>query len=319
MRVLAQACLVIALLLLGSPRPGARAPSFTLGVVRQDGVLVPFAAYDGSRWRNAWPVPAGQTTVPISLHDIPNRWWGPTGERQQWVLFPTRGAGSQPVRLVAPIWFAAQCQMNIGVRTDYRSSAGLPTAPDEPAPKAGLAAAGQVAIEPVEVLGRQSPEWEEFTERVQAPFAEAENNALARSGGWAHPYAPKERAALPARLDVLCRSRFRPAGAWVYYVEASKRYEVPDAEGNLHCTLVAFAAGWARVDERGGKLELQAAISDCAGSGFLYTLPLGAIRLDKNLLWIVQRSTWGYERYDVLEIRADEVKTVLETPGGTCY
>ena len=29
--------------------------SFTLAVVRRDSIAIPFATYDGKRWKNAWP------------------------------------------------------------------------------------------------------------------------------------------------------------------------------------------------------------------------------------------------------------------------
>ena len=41
--------------------PGA----FTVGVLRRDGVIVPFAAFDGKRWSNRWPPPALDSTVPV--------------------------------------------------------------------------------------------------------------------------------------------------------------------------------------------------------------------------------------------------------------
>ena len=33
----------------------ADAPSFTVGALRRDGVVIPFAAYDGKRWVSRWP------------------------------------------------------------------------------------------------------------------------------------------------------------------------------------------------------------------------------------------------------------------------
>ncbi len=31
--------------------------TFGLGVLRQDGVVIPFAQYDGGKWRSSWPEP----------------------------------------------------------------------------------------------------------------------------------------------------------------------------------------------------------------------------------------------------------------------
>ena len=50
----------------------------------------------------------------------------------------------------------------------------------------------------------------------------------------------------------------------------------------------------------------------------VYTMVLGSFRLDGKLFWAVQRSAWGYERFEILEIADPEVKTIFTTQGGTC-
>src|SRR5207253_3038803 len=50
---------------------------FTVGVLRRDGIVVPFAAYDGKQWRNRWLTPGADVDVPIDLRNVPSRWWGP--------------------------------------------------------------------------------------------------------------------------------------------------------------------------------------------------------------------------------------------------
>ena len=48
---------------------------FTLAVVRRDSIAIPFATYDGKRWKNSWPAPESRVTAPIVLADVPKRWW----------------------------------------------------------------------------------------------------------------------------------------------------------------------------------------------------------------------------------------------------
>ena len=43
------------------------------------GVLVPFASYNGHAWAADWPGPNASVVFPISLGDIPKRWWGAPG------------------------------------------------------------------------------------------------------------------------------------------------------------------------------------------------------------------------------------------------
>jgi hypothetical protein len=35
--------------------PTAEAPPFVLGVVRRDGIVIPFSSFDGKRWDTPWP------------------------------------------------------------------------------------------------------------------------------------------------------------------------------------------------------------------------------------------------------------------------
>ena len=44
---------------------------FSLAVLRRDGVMIPFASYDGRGWTVAWPGSATDVPLPISLGDIP--------------------------------------------------------------------------------------------------------------------------------------------------------------------------------------------------------------------------------------------------------
>src|SRR5436190_18306005 len=80
---------------------------FTVGVLRRDGLLIPFATFDGKGWRNHWPPPQLVLTVPINIGSIPLRWWGPPGPREIWQA-SVEGASS-PLRVVQPDWIGIQC------------------------------------------------------------------------------------------------------------------------------------------------------------------------------------------------------------------
>ena len=74
------------LLALGAALGAADAPRvvFGVGVLRRDGIIIPFGAFDGKRWSNNWPAPQDDLTVPINVRDVPSRWWGPTRALQTW-------------------------------------------------------------------------------------------------------------------------------------------------------------------------------------------------------------------------------------------
>src|SRR5687767_15673426 len=88
----------------------------TVGVMRLDGVAIPFAAYDGD-WSTPWPGSIRGMELPITLDAIPKKWWG--DERPAaWTL--VRGGGRPPVTVApsAPLAVPVGVEMRLGLRTD---------------------------------------------------------------------------------------------------------------------------------------------------------------------------------------------------------
>src|SRR5580704_13849468 len=77
--------------------------SFTIGVLRRDATVVPFATYDGKRWENHWPQPAQDVDVPINLRSVPGRWWGQGGPLDAWQVWAS-AAPPQIVHVRQPDW-----------------------------------------------------------------------------------------------------------------------------------------------------------------------------------------------------------------------
>jgi len=313
--------LAVLLVLAAAPAPPDEQPAtfFRLAVVRRDTILVPFATYDGRRWSNDWPVPRESLDVPVSLRDVPSRWWGRGGPADLWTFWPL-GEASRPLKVLAPAWFPAHCLMNVGLRTDYAPAAPIPAHFGQPHPKDGLATTGPVTVEPIALLDEKAPEWNLFNQVLQERFNEAETAAVRSSaaGGWGAPYSEKERAAIPATIEVLCRSRLT-GDTFIYYFEAVKRYEKKDDTGKPACFMMTHGAGWIRPKADGrNDVEMAAVLANCDRDGVVFMLPLGLLRLGTNPLWVVQWGGWGYERYEILEVGLKGIKSVFQTPGGGC-
>ncbi len=308
--VLAAGPLVVPLLAADGAQP------FSLGVLRRDGILLPFATYDGTRWRNTWPQPRKESDVPISMRDVPATWWGAPGLRTKWTL-TTVGGGHRTLTLVDPAWVGAQCQMNIGLRTDYPPKPVGRIDANQPYPKDGVATTAPQPLEAIEVLDSSAPEWGKISEYLQPRFTEAENQAIARWRNWKHPYTEAERAKVRARIEVLCRSSYQGPGTALYYFEAVKRY--PKRDGSGTCGVVTFARGLLRVGTFVWEVSLTATATSCRLDGIEFMLPLGVLRLGKQPLWIVQWGTWGEERYEVLEIAPSTITALVSTSGGNCF
>ena len=64
-----------------------------------------------------------------------------------WTLWPEAGL-PVPLKALGAIGFGAHCQMQVGLRTDYRSALPMPPLEQHHYPKDGLAVNGAVAVEP---------------------------------------------------------------------------------------------------------------------------------------------------------------------------
>jgi hypothetical protein len=297
----------------------AAARRFSLAVLRRDGVLLPFADYARGRWSSYWPKPAADREVPLSLANVPKGWWPDRKPITAWMAWPVDGP-SRLVHVSGPVWVAAHCLANVGLKSDYRSAESPPPPEVTPYPKDGLATSGDVTIEPVEVLNQSSPDWTKIATEVAGLVTRSETDSVRRFGSeWTHPVDVPGRSATPLQLEVLCRSLTTGAPTTFFYFEGTKHYKNPKDVGPRPCDIITFATGWVSRDP-GGKMNgvVNAFITDCRMEAMLYRLPLGQIRLEGKLFWVVQVSGWQYERYDILEINETRVRTTFTTPGGGC-
>ena len=95
-----------------------RRPSVFHGVMRRDGVIVPFAMFDGDEWSMPWPVSVQNMELPITLDAMPEV----VGERGADCL--EHSATGQPAVKVAPIAPLAILigrEKRVGLRTDFVS------------------------------------------------------------------------------------------------------------------------------------------------------------------------------------------------------
>jgi hypothetical protein len=306
------AAFVAATIVAASAAPNRNA--FTVGVLRRDGLIVPFATWDGKRWRDEWPKPEQDPNVPISLASIPDDWWGHAAPAETWHVWAGGASAPAAVHVRQPDWYAAQCLRQIGLRTDYRAAA--PPPPDvQPYPKDGLAVSSTVPVLPIDTAPAGEP-----SEVMVEAFDEAESK-LVDEGPWRLPPAIPRGDAGRARVPVTVEAEYVFAdvdGTRYYYIEMSRTYVEPGFVAR--CGNISFGSGWF-VHRRGHDLEplgFDVSIGECDRYGFAYMLPLGVMRLRDRVYWIAQWSGWDYERYAIVELTPDKAKPVLSVYGGSC-
>jgi hypothetical protein len=288
---------------------------FGVGVLRRDGVIIPFAAYDGKRWSAHWPAPGTDLTVPINLPSLPSRWWGPTGALDTWTAWPGGAAGavggeSHALHVIQPDWVDTHCVRQIGLRTDYKPEEPPPPRTVQPYPKDGLAVSPAQPVEPIVWLSSLAPELEPLGAELLSAFNRAERST---AGRFEHPVEARRRESMKPTIEAVYALGTEPR---LYYVEAVRQYE---KLGGQECQVVAFGTGWF-LRENGKFRSMSMAVDalDCDRSGASYMLPLGAVRLGTRLFWLVQFSGWDHERYVVIEPKLKAIDAVLSVWGGGC-
>ena len=282
-------------------------PVFGAGVLRRDGVIIPFAAFDGKKWVATWPAPTRQDlTVPISVGSVPKRWWGPTKALETWQI--VTAAGARAVTVVQPDWVNVHCVRQVGLRTDYRTPAPPPPT-EQPYPKDGLAISPAQPVEPIRILEPNGSEARSLIPAVFEAFNRGEREVEERFG---HPFPRRSEGVEPEIEAVYAYGdAFR-----VYYVEATRRYR---PLGSPECATLAFGTGWfTRIGNTVTKLEMAVDVLACTRPGASYMLPLGAMRIDNRLFWIAQFSGWNNERFAVIEIKQKGVEALVNVWGGGC-
>jgi hypothetical protein len=300
------------LLAAGAALLAADAPRtvFGAGVLRRDGIIIPFATFDGKRWRNGWPPPALELTIPIDLRGIPSRWWGPTPPLDQWQAWIN--GQPQQLRVAQPDWIEAHCLRQIGLRTDYHPAEPAPPRSVRPYPKDGLALSPPQPVEPIEIVRPESVEARGLSNAVQEAFNKAER---ATEDAWGHPLSRRAREGREPELEAVYAfgDYFR-----VYYVEAVRRYRILGQTAD-DCEAVGFGTGWFMKEGYNvTPLQMTVDLLRCDRRGANYMLPLGAMRIDRALYWLVQFAGWNNERYVVAEIKPKTVEAVVSTWGGSC-
>ena len=292
------------------PLLSAASASYLFGVLRRDGVVVPFARLEGSSWRHAWfrlnPIPE----VPVDLRSVPKRWWGPTGAVDTWyATTPARGDALAPLRVVQPDIIPAYCGRQIGLRTDYAAAEPKPPIGDHPYPKDGLAVAPRVeGVRRIDIIDPGAPEAIGLVDVVNDAFNEIERNI------YGHPIRPKDREAIRPEVESVYAYGDR---ARYYYVEAAREYREHGATDR--CSAAAVGHVWIVRDEgRPTALSTSVVVQDCDRSEAIYMTPLGIVTAGGKTFWIAQFAGSEDESYQVIELKPRAVEAALIGTGGSC-
>jgi hypothetical protein len=306
--------LVVVALLAAAPRGEDSGPRFALGVLRRDGVLLPFASYAGS-WSIDWPYDA--VDIPISIDSVPGKWWGAPGPDAGWTAWLPENT-QRPLKLQKLRSLTVFCDRRLGVQTDYMGASFDLREPT--VPKDGLAIAGDAALLPVTTVPVNSPDARALVTTITDAFNDEERLASRRFTHWKHPYDDAQRKKFPIDIEAFYRAHETTSrGEWdTTFVEAVRTF--PPGENDEGCGLITYAHGWVR--QQAGKqpdIDLGARVTYCDREGVSFMQPFGRMRIKDDIYWIYQLSSWRDEAYAVTRVRPKESKPVVAVSGGACW
>jgi len=308
--------LLVPLLSPARPAPDNAQP-FMLGVVRRDGVISPFAAFNGKHWSAPWPGTLRYLELPFSVEAVPRKWWGNVGTPSEMTIW-TAGTNRGVVRLERPTQMQPMCSMRLAVRSSYKSTQPPPPPAERPYPKDGLAITGTQSIDAIDILTPWASEWVPTALLLMDPFASAEQDAVRAFTAWKHPVSRAERARVPLELETMYRAAMDKPGWTAYHVEAVKRYPAgPDDEG---CGPMTSVGAWMTVgpDGKHAMTIYRADVTYCERAGSSFMLPLGLIKTGGRHYWVYQISGHTREYYVVARPVSDSVQSVVDYEAGVC-
>lgn len=314
--------LILLAALLGQLPPASPAPSsadaqpFVLGVLRRDGVVTPFASFDGKDWTAPWPEDLFNVELPISSDGIPRKWWGKPGPQASMTLW-SDGTARGSVQLEQPVRMAWICTPRIALKSTYHSAEIVPPPLVRPYPKEGIVVSGAQRVEPIEAVPRTSDEWLRTAVTMIDPAEAAEQFVVQRIDDWRHPVPRKERKKVPLKLEALYKAPMDEEGWTAYYLEAIKEYPPgPDDEG---CGLVTSISGWNAIGPKGKHWALlYARVTYCDREGVGYMLPFGRITTNGRTYWVYQISSYDGESYFVTRPTEKTIDVEVSYSGGYC-
>jgi hypothetical protein len=315
----------LAALSIAAAVPAAAPREFSVGVLRRDGVLIPFAAFNGRTWETPWPGSDLRSPLPIGLGDVPRRWWGGVGPDVPWHAWLPEGE-KRPLKLIRPLHVPIFCGGHLAIATDYRGEALTERQPT--VPKDAVATAGDVTVLPITQVSLNSPDAARLVDAITDRFNEEEALAEKHFTNWTHPYGPIARSRRPIALEAFYRATdTSPDGDFrTSYIEAVRRF--PAGLSDQGCGLITFVRGWVtEYRDKKPEINLGARMTYCDRGDVSFMQPFGRVRLERgsgrgggpaDVYWFYQTSSWRDEFYTVAAVSPQGVRPVLVVAGGGC-
>jgi hypothetical protein len=287
---------------------GAQQPfvPFVVGVWGQGEAIIPFADFDGERWRTNWREPGDRTSPNVPLPRIPAAWWGRAAFTERWEILEPDGH-RRDARLVGTTdaGLGSNCSGNIGLRTDV--------------PKGTytygrvLAASRPGVVEPVTTIRPGSADWRAIRSVLPALFR---RHHTAIWKGVPEDFAPElTRPSVPVLDKAFLAADSE--GEFLYF-ESRQDFQRRSAQPGEQ---FSFITGWLWRRDTAMPLqlvELQAMLQDPDFKGTPSFAPLGVVRDGSRRFWLGTLGGYAYSALAVVDVRRHTTRELVRVEYGGC-
>lgn len=299
----------------------ARDNRLTLGILRGDGVVVPFAEFRDGTWSAPWPkLEEYGEGIDNTLADLPTAWFERHREATNIWYFGRSAGGRTRLRTSNLTRVRNHCQENWGLLSDFP---GRALGANEHHKNIGVAVDTERRVETPLALSENSIEHQSVSPIIRLFFNKAEDLEASKLTGVARsihfPSATKRRA-VRAVVSKLHRNRSPLDGLTLYHFEAKKEYERPRSATDAGCNTMSVFSGWIMRDRRGELrlLSRQLVVDDCDMKAADYSTFLGLLTVGNRVFMITESHGYEQESYSILELRDTRIIRVLKVFGGAC-
>lgn len=271
--------------------------SVAVGVVCEDGLLLPIAALRGATWRSLTDDERAEAGVPLKLtaeaRNLP---------RAGWTIVPFDAAvASRPLTLEGSALLddTSVCTDQEGFHTDAPSARSR-----RPTDFIGIAVTGGVRVEPVETVQHLPDPASRRVGRLIAGLVEAleaeRAEAVAASAGERHARrVPSAEQRSRVDVEILNMWRHRHADNDWYYFEAQKDYTEENDTGNtlVKGWLVAASSG-----DGASLMNVRVSIGNAFDGVTVQGNALGVLRVEDHVVWILYEQTYESRSFELVAI-----------------
>ncbi|MBN1290893.1 MAG: hypothetical protein JXB48_03560 [Candidatus Latescibacteria bacterium] len=310
-------CFILLLLSSHSVLIAQQQMPFMIGVADSNGIVMPFAVYNGETWTNPWPQRdysgPGSTQPDIvydKLHEIPKTWHEPLEKIPEgWNILHPDGV-TETIHITKLSLAFSYCMLKWALIGEESKKEHVGTMGDfyRLAHDLYLATTAALTGFNMEIPGTQSDEYREIYRIIETSIAISEYTEN-------HPVTDTDRNAVKTELISIVRNKTLQDGGFIYYVEAKKDYK-----DNRSNPCISYFDGWILKDSNNelSFIRQNFKIYDHEMMYLSPDIPLGILMLDGRSYWIIRNRGYESEEWLILDVSPSGITPILNVYGGGC-